>query len=54
MFFFKQRTAYELVISDLSSIVCSSDLKLPIWDAFLILCRRCLVSIFFFLGLTVT
>src|SRR3546814_6434772 len=29
MFFFKQKTAYELRISDWSSDVCSSDLRLP-------------------------
>src|SRR3546814_9981712 len=28
-FFFKQKTAYEMRISDWSSDVCSSDLKLP-------------------------
>src|SRR3546814_7035514 len=31
-FFFKQKTAYEMRISDWSSDVCSSDLK--IWNAF--------------------
>src|SRR3546814_6190550 len=29
LFFFKQKTAYEMRISDWSSDVCSSDLKLP-------------------------
>src|SRR3546814_3629954 len=29
LFFFKQKTAYELRISDWSSDVCSSDLRLP-------------------------
>src|SRR3546814_20309083 len=29
MFFFKQKTAYEMRISDWSSYVCSSDLRLP-------------------------
>src|SRR3546814_10529086 len=32
VFFFKQKTAYELRISDWSSDVCSSDLKPHIWD----------------------
>src|SRR3546814_4480271 len=31
-FFFKQKTAYELRISDWSSDVCSSDLDVPIVD----------------------
>src|SRR3546814_1281078 len=31
-FFFKQKTAYELRISDWSSDVCSSDLILPLFD----------------------
>src|SRR3546814_17028709 len=30
MFFFKQKTAYEMRISDCSSDVCSSDLELPL------------------------
>src|SRR3546814_8986420 len=30
-FFFKQKTAYEMRISDWSSDVCSSDLTHPIW-----------------------
>src|SRR3546814_966266 len=30
-FFFKQKTAYEMRISDWSSDVCSSDLLLPRW-----------------------
>src|SRR3546814_10005578 len=30
-FFFKQKTAYEMRISDWSSDVCSSDLRLPRW-----------------------
>src|SRR3546814_20991964 len=33
-FFFKQKTAYEMRISDWSSDVCSSDLKLPIAKGF--------------------
>src|SRR3546814_1085155 len=33
MFFFKQKTAYEMRISDWSSDVCSSDLLLlPVWN----------------------
>src|SRR3546814_702710 len=32
-FFFKQKTAYEMRISDWSSDVCSSDLTLPLWKA---------------------
>src|SRR3546814_3131411 len=32
-FFFKQKTAYEMRISDWSSDVCSSDLTDDIWDA---------------------
>src|SRR3546814_2637739 len=31
-FFFKQKTAYEMRISDWSSDVCSSDLHHPAWD----------------------
>src|SRR3546814_21110829 len=31
VFFFKQKTAYEMRISDWSSDVCSSDLRCPIW-----------------------
>src|SRR3546814_7983267 len=31
-FFFKQKTAYEMRISDWSSDVCSSDLRAPRWD----------------------
>src|SRR3546814_3199445 len=31
IFFFKQKTAYEMRISDWSSDVCSSDLKEPQW-----------------------
>src|SRR3546814_5201251 len=31
-FFFKQKTAYEMRISDWSSDVCSSDLSIPIGD----------------------
>src|SRR3546814_10554423 len=31
-FFFKQKTAYEMRISDWSSDVCSSDLQLHFWD----------------------
>src|SRR3546814_3845855 len=31
-FFFKQKTAYEMRISDWSSDVCSSDLRLPVLD----------------------
>src|SRR3546814_7499576 len=34
-FFFKQKTAYEMRISDWSSDVCSSDLDLPDEDAML-------------------
>src|SRR3546814_4917965 len=34
-FFFKQKTAYELRISDWSSDVCSSDLFVPRFSAFL-------------------
>src|SRR3546814_9460261 len=34
-FFFKQKTAYEMRISDWSSDVCSSDLYLPSMTAFL-------------------
>src|SRR3546814_15030320 len=30
-FFFKQKTAYEMRISDWSSDVCSSDLMVPMW-----------------------
>src|SRR3546814_6133138 len=30
MFFFKQKTAYELRMSDWSSDVCSSDLRMPV------------------------
>src|SRR3546814_3216773 len=32
VFFFKQKTAYEMRISDWSSDVCSSDLKTPVND----------------------
>src|SRR3546814_19516729 len=32
VFFFKQKTAYEMRISDWSSDVCSSDLTVPAWD----------------------
>src|SRR3546814_3231965 len=32
-FFFKQKTAYEMRISDWSSDVCSSDLRLAVWRA---------------------
>src|SRR3546814_2066278 len=32
-FFFKQKTAYEMRISDWSSDVCSSDLRCPPWSA---------------------
>src|SRR3546814_12094838 len=34
MFFFKQKTAYELRISDLSSDVCSSDLPFNFYEEF--------------------
>src|SRR3546814_20994039 len=34
MFFFKQKTAYELRISDLSSDVCSSDLPFAFYEEF--------------------
>src|SRR3546814_3879136 len=34
-FFFKQKTAYEMRISDWSSDVCSSDLDLTAWGSFL-------------------
>src|SRR3546814_5221700 len=37
LFFFKQKTAYEMRISDWSSDVCSSDLRLPAMDAILII-----------------
>src|SRR3546814_18219270 len=30
-FFFKQKTAYEMLISDWSSVVCSSDLPVMVW-----------------------
>src|SRR3546814_1458800 len=33
VFFFKQKTAYEMRISDWSSDVCSSDLSSPRWDS---------------------
>src|SRR3546814_9802828 len=32
-FFFKQKTAYEMRISDWSSDVCSSDLRMPVENA---------------------
>src|SRR3546814_4719375 len=32
-FFFKQKTAYEMRISDWSSDVCSSDLRIPLQDS---------------------
>src|SRR3546814_2933169 len=32
VFFFKQKTAYEMRISDWSSDVCSSDLKFHVWS----------------------
>src|SRR3546814_4756212 len=31
VFFFKQKTAYEMRISDWSSDVCSSDLRIAVW-----------------------
>src|SRR3546814_6557808 len=34
VFFFKQKTAYEMRISDWSSDVCSSDLSLRDWDQY--------------------
>src|SRR3546814_2323769 len=42
LFFFKQKTAYEMRISDWSSDVCSSDLRLALaaW-AFACACSRC-------------
>src|SRR3546814_6772614 len=33
VFFFKQKTAYEMRISDWSSDVCSSDLPIPCWHS---------------------
>src|SRR3546814_1945425 len=33
LFFFKQKTAYEVRISDWSSDVCSSDLQMPAFEA---------------------
>src|SRR3546814_4381966 len=33
VFFFKQKTAYEMRISDWSSDVCSSDLREALWEA---------------------
>src|SRR3546814_10334362 len=43
IFFFKQKTAYEMRISDWSSDVCSSDLsKYPEWNPFCIECRSTL------------
>src|SRR3546814_10680142 len=39
VFFFKQKTAYEVRISDWSSDVCSSDLREPCSEAFATTCR---------------
>src|SRR3546814_3593414 len=36
-FFFKQKTAYEMRISDWSSDVCSSDLMVPFYDSWMLI-----------------
>src|SRR3546814_4515452 len=43
-FFFKQKTAYEMRISDWSSDVCSSDLRKKLWTRRLTNCRVLLVN----------
>src|SRR3546814_6139286 len=44
-FFFKQKTAYEMRISDWSSDVCSSDLALMLLGAGIAMCLSCLQSL---------
>src|SRR3546814_4710816 len=45
-FFFKQKTAYEMRISDWSSDVCSSDLKRSVGEEMVILRRQCRSQLF--------
>src|SRR3546814_7809388 len=46
-FFFKQKTAYEMRISDWSADVCSSDLHVPTWHVARATCRVGTCSLFF-------